>query len=264
MGISVWRPRLASAVVTVAGNIYLLVGTIALSLWAVLLCWGSLRDSVGFAIARLWSRGILTSSGVVLDPRYDPGIDLAASYVFLANHQSLFDIPVLLLSSPGQVRLVAKRSLFRIPFLGWAMTVGGFISVDRDDRSSARETFAQATAKLRRGTSVALFPEGTRARTDVLLPFQRGGFLLALRSGLPIVPVGIRGTRALRSSGSLTIHPGRATVLYGAPIDPKQYGLRRKAELAAEVRRRIAELAGVSQGDEETPAVAVEGSDGTI
>jgi 1-acyl-sn-glycerol-3-phosphate acyltransferase len=242
LAISDWRARLSTAVVTVTGNLYLLLGTIPLSLFAVLFCWGPLRDTVGFAISRLWSRGILTSSGVRLEPSYDPAIDLAASYVFLVNHQSLF----------------------RVPFLGWAMTVGGFISVDRDDRSTARETFAQATAKLRRGTSVALFPEGTRARTDVLLPFQRGGFLLALRSGLPIVPVGIRGTRALRSSGSLAIHPGRATVAFGAPIDPARYGLRRKAELAAEVRRRIAELAGVSAGEEATPAVAAEGAGGTI
>jgi 1-acyl-sn-glycerol-3-phosphate acyltransferase len=88
----------------------------------------------------------------------------------------------------------------------------------------------------------------------VLLPFQRGGFLLALRSGLPIVPVGIRGTRALRSIKGLTIRPGRATVVYGAPIDPAEYGLKRKGELAAEVRRRIAELAGVSAGEDEPPA----------
>lgn len=250
MEIPVWRARLASAVVTVTGNLYLVVGTLVLSIFAVLFCWGPQRDAAGFAIARLWSRGILTSSGVRLEPRYDPRLDMAASYVFLANHQSLFDIPAILLATPGQVRLVAKRSLFRIPIFGWAMKAGGFIPVDRADRSTARETFAQATAKLRHGTSVALFPEGTRAKGDALLPFQRGGFLIALRSGLAIVPVGIRGTRALRSTRSLAIHPGRATVSFGAPIDPAEYGIRRKGELAAEVRRRIAELAGLAPEDE--------------
>jgi len=244
------RARLYAAVATVTGNLYLVVGTIVLSTFAVLLCWGPQRDVVAFAIARLWSRGILTSSGVRLEPSYDPRLDPAASYVFLANHQSLFDIPALLLSSPGQVRLVAKRSLFKIPLFGWAMAVAGFIPVDRADRSTARETFAQATAKLRQGTSVALFPEGTRAKGNALLPFQRGGFLIAMRSGLPIVPVGIRGTRDIRSTRGLAIHPGRATVSYGAPIDPAEFGIRRKGELAAEVRRQIAELAGVSAGEE--------------
>ena len=243
------RARLYAAVATAAGNLYLVVGTFVLSIFAVLLCWGPQRDAAAFAIARLWSRGILTSSGVRLKASYDPRLDPGASYVFLANHRSLFDIPVLLLSSPGQVRLVAKRSLFRIPLFGWAMAVGGFIPVDRVDRSTARETYSQAIAKLRHGTSVALFPEGTRAKGDVLLPFQRGGFLIAMRSGLPIVPVGIRGTRAIRSTRGLAIHPGVATVAYGAPIDPGDYGIRRKGELAAEVRRRIAELAGVSAGE---------------
>jgi 1-acyl-sn-glycerol-3-phosphate acyltransferase len=247
---TVWRQRLLGAVVTVTGNLYLLAGTILMSTFSVLLCWGPQRDVVAYTICKLWSRGILTSCGVRLETRYDPGLDRAASYVFLANHQSLLDIPVVLLSAPGQVRLVAKRSLFRIPLFGWAMAVAGFIPVDRNDRSTARQTFAQATAKLRGGTSVALFPEGTRAKGDVLLPFQRGGFLIALRSGLPIVPVGIRGTRALRSTRSLAIRPGSAAVAYGAPIDPAQFGLRRKAELAAEVRRRIAELAGLSAGED--------------
>jgi 1-acyl-sn-glycerol-3-phosphate acyltransferase len=244
------RARLYAAVATVAGNLYLVFGTLVLSIFPVLLCWGPQRDVVAFAIARLWSRGILTSSGVRLEPRYDPQLDPGASYVFLANHQSLFDIPALLLSSPGQVRLVAKRSLFRIPLFGWAMAMGGFIPVDRADRSTARETFSQAIAKLRHGTSVALFPEGTRAKGEALLPFQRGGFLIAMRSGLPIVPVGIRGTRDIRSTRGLAIHPGVATVAYGAPIDPADYGIRRKGELAAEVRRRIAELAGISAGEE--------------
>jgi len=240
------RRALFGAAVTVAGNLYLVAGTLLFSTFAGLFCWGPWRDAVGHVICKLWSRGLLTSSGVALETRYDPRLAPGASYVFLANHQSLLDIPVVLLSAPGQVRLVAKRSLFRIPLFGWAMAVGGFIPVDRDDRRTARETFAQAVAKLRHGTSVALFPEGTRAQGDVLLPFQRGGFLIAMRSGLPIVPVGIRGTRAIRSTRGLGIHPGVATVAYGAPIDPGDYGIRRKGELAAEVRRRIAELAGVS------------------
>ncbi|HEX5760244.1 MAG TPA: lysophospholipid acyltransferase family protein, partial [Thermoanaerobaculia bacterium] len=86
---------------------------------------------------------------------------------------------------------------------------------------------------------------GTRSRTDELLPFQRGGFLLALRSGLPIVPVGVSGTRAIQPRGSLVVRPGEAVVRYGAPLGAGEFGVRRKGELIEEVRRRVAELAGL-------------------
>jgi 1-acyl-sn-glycerol-3-phosphate acyltransferase len=235
-----------TAVATVTGNLFLVAGTLVLSVLAVLVSWIPPRSSWTFGVARLWSLGLLKASGVRLDASLDPALDPARSYIFLANHQSLFDIPALIASSPGQVRFVAKRSLFRIPFFGWAIAAGGFIPVDRDDRSSARRTFASAASRLAAGTSILLFPEGTRSREEGnLLPFQRGGFLLALKSGLPIVPVGIRGTRAVQPRGSFVIRPGVAQVRYGAPLTVADYGVRRKGELMAEVRRQIAELAGL-------------------
>jgi 1-acyl-sn-glycerol-3-phosphate acyltransferase len=239
----------ATALATVVGNLYLALGSTFFSLLTLLVSWIPPRTVLPFAVARLWARGVLLSSGVRLDARYDPTFEPEASYVFLSNHSSLMDIPVVIVGCPGQVRLVAKRSLFQIPIFGWAMTAAGFVSVDRKDRSSARETFAAASDKLKRGISILLFPEGTRGPGDVLLPFQRGGFLLALRSGLPIVPVGIRGSRAVRGRENFLIHPQTVEVRFGAPIDPGPYGLRRKKELVAEVRRQIAELAGVEVGD---------------
>jgi 1-acyl-sn-glycerol-3-phosphate acyltransferase len=204
---------------------------------------------------RIWSAGLLASAMVRVETHYAPELEPGKSYVFLCNHRSLFDIPVLIATSPGQLRMVAKRSLFLIPLFGWGLQAGRFIPVDRADRSTAGRTFTQASERLREGTSILMFPEGTRGLTDVLLPFQRGGFLLALKSGLPIVPVGVRGTRALQPKGSWTIRPGTAVVSYGAPIDPAAYGLRRKAELTHEVRARIAELAGLR--------LAAEGESGT-
>jgi 1-acyl-sn-glycerol-3-phosphate acyltransferase len=239
----------ATVLATLVGNVYLLLGSIFFSLLTLLVSWVPPRTVLPFAVARLWARGILLTSGVRIDARFDPAFDPQARYVFLSNHQSLMDIPVVLVSCPGQVRLVAKRSLFQIPIFGWAMSAAGFVSVDRKDRSSARETFAAASDKLKRGISVLLFPEGTRGQGQVLLPFQRGGFLLALRSGLPIVPVGIRRSREVRGTDNLLIHPGTVEVRYGAPLDPTAYGLRRKRELTAEVRQRIAELAGVEVGE---------------
>jgi 1-acyl-sn-glycerol-3-phosphate acyltransferase len=247
--------RLAAALTTVTGNLYLVVGTLILSTVAVLLAPLPPRSSWSFAVARIWSWGLLRASGVRLALRYDAHLEPGRSYVYLANHQSHFDIPALLVATPGQVRMVAKRTLFQIPVFGWAMRASGFISVDRRDKSTARQTFAAASSHLRTGTSILLFPEGTRSKGDVLLPFQRGGFLLALRSGLPIVPVGVRGSRAVRSPDELTIRPGTIEVCFGAPIDPAAFGLRRKGELTDEVRRRVAELAGISAGE---PAAADE------
>ncbi|MES1243672.1 MAG: lysophospholipid acyltransferase family protein [Acidobacteriota bacterium] len=235
---------------TIAGNSFLVLGSLILSVFAILVSWLPPRGNWMFGVARLWSRCLLTASAVRLGASYDPALEPGKSYVFLCNHQSLFDIPVLLTTCPGQVRMMAKRSLFRIPLFGWGLYAGGFIPIDRGDRSSARQSFASAIARIRNGTSILLFPEGTRSTTDVLLPFQRGGFLLAMKTGLPIVPVGIRGSRAVQRKGSLAIRPGRIEVRYGAPLSVADYGVRRKGELIAEVRRQVADLAGLALPEE--------------
>ncbi|HET9226461.1 MAG TPA: lysophospholipid acyltransferase family protein [Thermoanaerobaculia bacterium] len=231
---------------TFTGNLFLVIGSLILSTIASLVSWIPPRGNWTFGVARIWGHCVLKASAVRIQAHYDPALEPGRSYVFLANHQSLFDIPLLLSTCPGQVRMMAKRSLFRIPIFGWGMAAGGFIPIDRGDRSTARQSFASALARLKAGTSILLFPEGTRSKVDTLLPFERGGFLLAMKTGLPIVPVGIRGTRAVQPKGSFAIQPGPVEVRYGAPIDCSQYGIRRKAELNAEVRRRVAELAGLA------------------
>jgi 1-acyl-sn-glycerol-3-phosphate acyltransferase len=243
------RPWL-TALATLTGNLFLLVGSTILAIATILVSWIPPRGICAFAVMRIWANGVLAASLIRVEVHCSPELEPGKSYVFLANHQSLFDIPVLLATSPGQIRMMAKRSLFQIPIFGWALKVGGFISVDRADRSTATQSFSSAFARLREGTSILLFPEGTRSLDDTLLPFQRGGFLLAMKSGLPIVPVGIRGSRAVQRRGSFAIHPGTVAVTYGAPIDPSAYGMRRKRELIAEVRRSIAGPAGLRVGEE--------------
>lgn len=236
---------LLTALATVSGNFFLVAGSAILAVLTIAVAWVPPRRRWSFGIMRIWSSSLLASGMVRVEARYSPELEPGRSYVFLANHQSLFDIPVLIATSPGQLRMMAKRGLFQIPLFGWALRAGGFVPVDRADRSAAGKAFSSASARLREGTSMLLFPEGTRSTEDVLLPFQRGGFLLALKSGLPIVPVGIHGTRHIQCRGSFVIHPGQVTVTYGAPIDPASYGLKRKAELTEEVRRRIAGPAGL-------------------
>lgn len=244
-------PAWLTVLATVTGNLFLLIGSILLAVVTIAVAWIPPRGTWSFAVMRIWSGSLLRAGLLRVEARYDPALEPGRSYVFLANHQSLFDIPVLLATSPGQVRMMAKRSLFLIPLFGWALKAGGFISVDRADRSTARQSFASASAHLRVGTSMLLFPEGTRSLTNTLLPFQRGGFLLALKSGLPIVPVGIRGTRAVQPKGNWAIRPGKITISYGAPIDAASYGLRRKQELTSEVRSRIAEMAGLDLAEDQ-------------
>jgi 1-acyl-sn-glycerol-3-phosphate acyltransferase len=242
-------PGWLTAFATITGNLFLLLGTALMSTLAILVSWIPPRGYPVFVVARLWSNAVLKASCLRVRVRCAAELDPQASYVFLSNHQSLFDIPVLLGTSPCQMRMMAKRSLFRIPIFGWSLAAGGFIPIDRGgDRSSARQSFSSAIARLQKGTSILLFPEGTRSLTDVLLPFERGGFLLAMKTGLPIVPVGIRGTRAVQSKDSFAIRPAAIEVRYGVPIDIAAYGVRRKKELIAEVRARIAELAGLEVG----------------
>lgn len=236
---------LASALATVTGNLYLLVGTVVFSTIALAVSWIPPGGRRFFGVARLWSRGLLWTCGVRLEAGGAERLDPATARVYMANHLSLLDIPVLIASLPGETRFLAKRSLFQIPLFGWALKAGGFITVDRGDRGRAQAGFLTALRRLGEGVSILVFPEGSRSRDGRLQPFKRGGLLLALRSGLPIVPVGIQGTLGLRRRGSLRIRPGTARVRYGEPVDPAEFGLRRRGELEQLLRRRISELAGL-------------------
>lgn len=236
---------------TVTGNAWLLLGSILLGSLAVPASWVPPRGSWGFILMRYWARGLLKASGVGVTAELAPGIEPKGNYVLLANHQSMFDIPALLSTVPGPVRMMAKRSLFRLPFFGWGLSAAGFVPVDRDDGSKARLAFASASAHLSAGTSILLFPEGTRSRTGAMLEMQRGGFLLAIRHGLRIVPVGLRGTRQIQPRGRWDIRPGPVEVRFGEPIDPAAFGVRRMNALIEEVERQIATLAGLPAGEAE-------------
>ena len=114
---------------------------------------------------------------------YDPAFDARQAAVYAANHQSQFDIPALVLAMPVDFRVVAKRSLLYVPVFGWALWLAGFIFIDRSNREQAIKSLDRATGRLRSGTSVAIFAEGTRSPDGTLLPFKRGGFVLAVRRG---------------------------------------------------------------------------------
>ncbi len=248
---------LASLLATVTGNIFLLAGSITFASLVLLVGWIPLPDGnrVFFPLVRCWSWLVLLSSGVRLSVERAAPLARQQAYVFLSNHQSLFDIPVLLATLPVPARFLAKRELFRIPLFGWGLRVGGFIPVERGARS-AGESFRAASERLSHGGSVLLFPEETRSTDGRLLPFKRGGFLLAQKAELPMVPVGIRGSLGVRPRSSFRIHPGQVVVRYGAPLPPPASGRGGSAEAIARVRAQIAALAGVEAPAEGEEAVA--------
>jgi len=208
------------------------------------------------AIARWWSRVVLGAAGVELRVRYHAALDPAKPYVFMSNHLSSIDIWAMFVGISVPFRFIAKKQLGQIPLFGWAMKAGRFIFIDRQNAASARRSIDEAAARIRNGCSVVMYPEGTRSRDGRLLPFKKGGFHLAMSSGVEIVPVAIRGTRELMPAGALFVRAGVAELEVGAPIATKDVPVEARAALMARVRGSIASMLGQDAGAE--PAASVE------
>ena len=190
-------------------------------------------------IARFWGKSILVVSGVKVCVKGLSNIDLSAPYIYMPNHQSNFDIPVLLGHLTVQFRWLAKKELFKIPIFGRAMRKAGYISIDRYDRESAFKSLDVAAKKIKDGVSVLIFPEGTRSRDGKIRPFKKGGFVLAIDSGVPIVPVVIKGTHAIMTKGKFRVNPGHVSMVIHKPIDTSVYTRETKEALMESVRRVI-------------------------
>ena len=170
------------------------------------------------SIGALWSRILLFLSGVTVEIKGAENLLQDRPQILASNHRGAFDILALQGFIPIQFRWVAKKSLFKIPIIGWSMSLAGYVSIDREKAGSAYKSIERAAEKVKKGASVLIFPEGTRSAAGSLLPFKRGGFLLAAKSGVPIVPVSIRGTENLMKKESILIRPGAVKVVIGKPI----------------------------------------------
>ncbi len=199
------------------------------------------RGNLVHSIGSVWSRLILSLSGVRVTVTGAKNFPRDRPVVILSNHQGAFDIPVLQAFIPAQFRWVAKRSLFKIPLIGWAMGLAGYIAIDRENAASAYKSMEDAAGYIKEGTSVLIFPEGTRSRGGELLPFKKGAFLIAEKSGMDIVPVGIKGTKGIMEKGSLFIRPGGVLLNIGRPFQSK--GLEAN-ELRRVSREEIEKLLG--------------------
>jgi len=222
--------------------IYLVCSTIVLSTVAIVV---SLFDKGGAGahyIGRFWASLHLKVSGVKVVIK---GLEHLANppYVFMCNHQSALDIYTLLACLPLSFKWIAKRQLFKIPFIGWAMTRTGYISIDREKPREALKAMEEAARKIRAGMNIIIFPEGTRSFDGNLLPFKKGGFTLALRAMVPIVPIGIYGTSQLQPKGSfISKKKGVIYINIGEPIILEGLDRSAKTKVMDDVRERIEEL----------------------
>jgi 1-acyl-sn-glycerol-3-phosphate acyltransferase len=192
--------------------------------------------------ARGWARTLLALAGVRVSVKDSGQLPRNRSFVVVANHESFCDVLVLLAHLPLQVRFLAKRSVFRVPILGWSIAAAGFIPVDREARSRSGAAVEAALRRLEGGRSVVVFPEETRSPTGELLPFKKGAALLALRSGLPILPIGLAGTFRVLPRGTRLITPGPVVLAAGDPIETGGRSPRERAALTEEVRARVLAL----------------------
>lgn len=229
--------------------------TILLATLTVLL---GLVDPYGKVVYRLnqfWTWIILRAGGISLQVKGLENIDPARSYVFMVNHQSNVDIPVIVQSLlPFQLRWIAKKELLWVPFFGWAMWATKHIVIDRSDPLDAVRSLARARERMAAGVSVVVFPEGTRSLDGKLQRFKKGGFLLAVQTQTTIVPVTINGSAHLLPAGAWRLRPGTIEVIVDKPVPIEGFRPGNLRLLSDEVRKRIA--ANLRQTGAETPASA--------
>ncbi|MET0552347.1 MAG: lysophospholipid acyltransferase family protein [Vicinamibacteria bacterium] len=205
------------------------------------LAWWQGSDRPLYQIGRLGVRLALLLAGVRVEVTGAEHLRDSANTVVMPNHLSNLDAPVLFTVLPPDFKVVAKKELFRIPFLASTFRMARFIELDRRDRDAARRALQKSAESLRGGASFLVFPEGTRSKSGLLGEFKKGGFLVALEAGSRIVPVAVAGTRELMPKGGFRIQSGVVRVAVLPPVDARAYRVDSRDALVAEVRGRIAQ-----------------------
>jgi 1-acyl-sn-glycerol-3-phosphate acyltransferase len=168
--------------------------------------------------AQVWCRMIARTAGAPVSVFGLENLVPGQSYVFLSTHQSWMDIPAMLVYLPVQLRIAAKKSLFRIPFMGWHLQRAGHIPIDRNSTENAVTTLQRSADYLRDGVCVFIFPEGTRSADGALHLFKKGGFRLAVQAGVPVIPITIIGSRAVLPRDSIIFRAGPIRMYIDPPV----------------------------------------------
>lgn len=224
----------------VLAGLILVTGTAALSAMVA-----AVIDRSGAGVdwvSRTWGRQMLRIAGVDLEVSGIENIDPGRSYIIISNHSSHFDVPTMFAALPGlQIRYLAKKELLKIPIFGRALVVTGHIMIDRSDRAKAIESMRAARERILAGTSVSVFAEGTRSKDGRLGPFKKGGFMVALETGVPILPLSIVGGWRVHQRDTWKITRGKKVhVLVHPPVDTADFSLENRETLMDEVRDIVA------------------------
>ncbi len=191
---------------------------------------------------RAWARILTRIAGVTIRVSGTEYLDKQATYVFAGNHTSQFDIYSFQAYFPHDFRWIAKKELFNIPIFGRAMRKVGYISIDRSRGREALKSLSQAAQRISDGSSVLIFPEGTRSQNGTLQPFKAGAILLAIKSGVPVVPIGFNNASSILPKGKLLPKGGEIVIRIGKPIPTADYNPKDKQKLATVLHDRVAEL----------------------
>ena len=230
---------------TLCAYVYLILGTAFFSLVAITAA--LLGDRTGRIwwtyAAQVWARQLLAAGGAT--EIYTEGtekLQTGTAAIVMCNHESHFDPPALIRSSPGTLRFLTKHSLFYFPIFGLALWAIGFIPINRGKSFKARRSIDRAAQLIAGGRMILIFPEGTRSRSGEMLAFKKGGFVLATKSGVPIIPAAIAGTREILPPGWTCRGRGPIVLLIGEPIETTGYTIAQKHELMAKVEQEIIAL----------------------
>jgi 1-acyl-sn-glycerol-3-phosphate acyltransferase len=219
----------------------IVVSTILCGSASVLVSFFERAGRTQMKVARFWAQSLLFFAGVRVKVEGLDKVNGNAGYVFVSNHLSYMDTPVVLSHIPVEFRFLAKKGLFQIPFLGTYLKRGGHIPVPRDDPRAAVKALTHAAQTIREhGISVLIFPEGGRSDDGELQPFRDGATYIAIKAGVPVVPVALAGTRQVMAVGSATVRWGRVRVRIGDPISTANLTVRDRQALSDTVRERIA------------------------
>jgi 1-acyl-sn-glycerol-3-phosphate acyltransferase len=234
-------------------NTFIVLFSIVCAIWSILLSfWDENRKIMHFYAVVPWSRVILWVCGIKLKVNGLDKIIKDRAYIFVSNHMSYFDIFALLAALPVDFKFIMKKELMKIPLFGWAARRALEISIDRKNPREAIRSVNEAAARIKNGISVVIFPEGTRSDGH-LLPFKRGGFQLALKSGCDIIPLAIENSQNIVPKKSKRINRGVIYIEIGYPIPVDGYSKRNLEELVGRTRGIIEKMKdrAMKQGQEE-------------